>query len=353
MDVEKLVISSDEDAIRLINDLTNGQVDPDFVDVSFDDWPNIHVYLKGEKYNKSMTPSVMAGFIELQKNLNKTFALLKYQDSGKRLTEEEQKQLEISVEVEEGSSDLMAKLAKPLEVVAKGVANGVQNMDSLHMLIAVLGVGVMFAGGLSFKNYLQYRREVRLKELDTQKSVENREIRLAELNQQEFASAQETERLKLLKDVFSSHPALKAAEDFAHDSHTALLKGASNADYARIQGSNLPVAMVDELKRNARKRGIDDRLTSTFRVLAADHSPESEVRLKLQSIEDKDVINASLLLDENLDREKLEFLPKMKELIIRAEWDKSPLTFTLIVRRSGDKITKATVESVQEPAKVA
>ena len=343
--MDKLVITSDEDALRLLKDLTDGHVDSGKIQVKFDNWPCIHVYLKGEKFQQSLTPTVMKGFVELNKNLNKTFALLKYQDSSKRLTSEESKKLEFSVKVDGGSSDVKVDLSKSLEELVRGIASGVQNMESLHLLIGILGSGLLFAASFSFKKYLQHRTEIRLREIEQQQNAVDREVRLTELRGLQFASQQETERMNLLQKILTQQPQLKPIDDYAYNAHTELLKGLSGAELVKVQDSELKEDNIEELKSNARKRSVEDQLTGIFKVIGSDHSSKEECRLKLVNTVNNEQLNVSLVLDpESLA------VPRMKELIMNAEWNNTPLIFTLIIRKNHEKITKAVIESVRTPA---
>lgn len=118
------IIQSEEDAYDLLSKCKENLVDfSQDVEIKFDGWPSLTVRLKGEKYKSTITPSIMAGFIEFQKAIYRSYALSRYNSINiNKLTKEEREELEIRVKVEEGSSlfgvDFQAALEKFMENVS-------------------------------------------------------------------------------------------------------------------------------------------------------------------------------------------------------------------------------------------
>ncbi|MGG4572840.1 hypothetical protein ACLPJS_30320 [Pseudomonas aeruginosa] len=176
----KYVIKDDDSALKLLESLLKDS-DLPLPEVEFKDWPRFEMHVKGERYHSTITPELMEAFLDLQKTINKSFALVRYADSSRRLTNADREELKILVHVAEGSSGFVAKLEEQAETLAKGIAEGFKTMDSRHKLIALLAIGVMGFGHLGFSNYLEAQKETRQAELAKLESDAEREERLKTL----------------------------------------------------------------------------------------------------------------------------------------------------------------------------
>lgn len=65
--METIRLRDDDHALDLIRSISAGEVSPTDIKLDFSDWPKYTIHLTGEKYHQSITPSVMKGFLELQK----------------------------------------------------------------------------------------------------------------------------------------------------------------------------------------------------------------------------------------------------------------------------------------------
>lgn len=104
-ELPNIIIKSEEDAYEVLSNALAGTIQP-FGTVIFDGWPTLNLNVKGRKFHQSLTPTVMRGLLEFQKGIYQSFAAAKYNYPSKRLSESEKKDLEIRVDVHEGSSDL-------------------------------------------------------------------------------------------------------------------------------------------------------------------------------------------------------------------------------------------------------
>ncbi|STQ68424.1 MULTISPECIES: hypothetical protein [Hafnia] len=90
MSKQEVVINSEDEAFAFIEQYVSGYSLPE--NVSFGEWPNLKFKLTGKKFNKSLTPSVMKGFIEMQAQINKSYALVKYGVPDPRKLSKEEKE---------------------------------------------------------------------------------------------------------------------------------------------------------------------------------------------------------------------------------------------------------------------
>jgi hypothetical protein len=86
---------------------------PEFENLDLGDWPQIHVYIPHPEVSSSITPPFMEAFLELQKQIYQLAAqaTVGAADSG-QLSDGVKAELQISVLVTDGSSNLTAKLEK-------------------------------------------------------------------------------------------------------------------------------------------------------------------------------------------------------------------------------------------------
>ncbi|WP_407576180.1 hypothetical protein [Raoultella terrigena] len=57
------IVGSEQEAFDLLEGYLDGLGLPE--SISFAGWPNLTIRLTGEKFNRSLTPSVMKGFVEM------------------------------------------------------------------------------------------------------------------------------------------------------------------------------------------------------------------------------------------------------------------------------------------------
>ncbi|HET9646181.1 MAG TPA: hypothetical protein VFP68_23145 [Burkholderiaceae bacterium] len=100
-----MVVRSEEEAYALLQNALDGTLPP-WAELQFDGWPRLEIYLKGKEFDRSITPPLMRGLLELQKGIYQSYGAAKYDNPTKRLSDEEKKALEIIVRVEGGSTGL-------------------------------------------------------------------------------------------------------------------------------------------------------------------------------------------------------------------------------------------------------
>ncbi|MBC9743258.1 hypothetical protein IBL38_08150 [Pseudomonas syringae pv. syringae] len=80
--------------------------DVDFVVPVFKGWPVFDVTIRGDRYEKTLTPKLMIGFIEFQDQLLRAYTELKYgSPSLQKLTQEEKDDLELIFQISKGSTN--------------------------------------------------------------------------------------------------------------------------------------------------------------------------------------------------------------------------------------------------------
>ncbi|MFX1677887.1 hypothetical protein PV762_01515 [Mitsuaria sp. CC2] len=325
----ELVVRNEAEAYALLEKALNGKVEP-WSALRLEGWPHLTIYLKGEKFEQTITPTVMKSLLEYQRLVYRAYASAKYDNESKRLTDAEKEALEIRVKVEGGSTKLDLDVnALAIEFVKQMGAK----MDSTHILIVLLTFLALYFGTSSLKTFLDNRREVRLKELtdDTQRQT---------LEVLKFSSAQETKRTELLTQAISELPSkLKAVEELSQDAKVELVKAVSEADTAKIGSVPMDGRTAMTLVQNARRTSDEVRLDGRYRLLKLDWSDASRFRVKVYNIV------TGVELDAEVQDDTL--TGNYRKLLQDAEWSRSPVLLQINARQVGQEFRGAVILKVE------
>jgi len=313
----EITIRSEEDAYAVLDRAAKGLLEP-YERIVFDGWPTLQLYLKGEKFDQSITPTIMRGLLEFQRGLYRSYAAAKYDNPTKRLSDEEKTALEVRVDVGKGSSDFGINFQGLAVELVKQFGG---KMDPTHVLIAVVSIAVMYFGSSSVKSYLEYRKDVRAKEVtdDTQRKT---------LEALQFTSAQETERMKIMAEVIKASPRVENITRLAHDAQTELVKSMTAGEEASLAGVPVDPVIAGELTKNARRKGAEVRLDGMYRLLKLDWSGETKLRVKIYNV------NTGVVLDAEVQDDSLD--GRHKTAIREAEWARNPVKLRVNAKLFGD-----------------
>lgn len=327
---DKIIIRNEDDAIEMLRQVIEGEREIAPANIAFEGWPKLVLHLDGPKYHKTVTPTVMHGLLELQRELNRAYALTRYNTvSTRNLTKEERSDLEIAVEVEEGSSNLEVDFQ---EILLKFVELAGAKMEPIHIVITVLGVAGMYFGSTVIKNYLETRRRIREIEI---KSEDEKAL----LSNMRFASEEETKRARIIADLANRDYRVHNLERSAHDAHTAIVKAASSAEEAEIQGVAVDGGTAHVLTQNARRKAEEVRIDGRFLLLKVDARRTDEFRVTVKNCDSGEEIDA-VVQDDTLSQ-------KYRETLQEAEWSRKAVYLKINAKRVGEEIRKATIIAVE------
>lgn len=180
----EILIHNEPEALAILQRALNGEFDNDVINIDFDNWPAISFKITGDRYNSSITSSMMKSLLELQVHLNKVYAEILYGSNNSRLlTEEDRRLIEIVYTVEQGSSELFADLSGFFGELAKAA---IDKMDAKHLVISIVGVAAIVGAGSGLTSYIAHaettQREANRATLETALIEQNN--RLAAIQQQ-------------------------------------------------------------------------------------------------------------------------------------------------------------------------
>jgi hypothetical protein len=328
------VIKSEEDAFKYLQQILDNEIDLEKDKIKFEGWPYLTLYLKGDKFDSSLTPSLMRGFLELQKGVNRSYCLVRYGTPNTNvLTKAERDELEIKVKVEGGSTTAGVDLQNMLTSIGEKV---VDKMDPTTLAITLVSLALIWAGKSSYASYLENRRKIRETEV---KSEEAREL----LKGQQFLSGQETLRTELLTQVMLNNINVNNVSKVADDTRSALIKELGTTDRSVLQGIDVDGEMAAELAKNARRKSIDVAFNSMFRILLVDSTDPQTFKVRLRNINTKDEFNAKVQ-DYSLDSKYIKALQY-------GEWSKTPIQLVISAKSKDNEILHATVLEATIPEK--
>jgi len=330
LDISTAVIHSEEDALRFVEMYVSGQELPD--GVSFEGWPNLTFRLTGEKFHGSLTPSVMKGFVEMQSQINRSYALLKYgTPDPRKLSREEREAIEIQVNVENGSSLIEVNMDGFMGKLAQAV---VGKMGPQEIVITILGTALIWGGVVLFKKYLEDRKDVRKSELKSESEREH-------LSAMKFMSEQETKRTELLTKLISEKPALENQERLAYDAKTDIVKSFAKADTAQIDGVVLDSDLAQTLTANARRKSTEIRLDGNYRIEKVDSTDPECFKVQVKNV-NSDLRISCIVQDVFLDA------AEHKKALQQAEWDRKPVHLSINAKELDGEIKSAIILYVKE-----
>lgn len=329
---ETLVISNEIDAFNVL-ELIKEKSDDFFNDaqVSFQNWPQLTMRLRGDGFHGTISPTVMSGFIDFQKSIYRAYALAKYNSVNiNKLTKEEKRELEFFVSVEESCSLFGVDFQAALEKLMENAGSKLSRKDVLGIAL-VLGIG--FFGESAYSTYMEDRKHER--ELAA-KTEEQR----AMYENMRFASEEETKRMQLLYNLGKQNAQISNIQEYSYQAKTALVKASRAADSVELASVEFDGEVADDLVKNARKTALNVRLDGRYRILNVDSSNVDVFKVKVRDLDSRDEFIA-IVQDETLES-------RYKNLIKDAEWSKKAISLAINAKELGGEIRQATIIQAEE-----
>ncbi len=328
-----LIITSEEDAYSFLESARSG-TSPPYSGIRFEGWPSLELIIKGDKFNQSITPSVMKGLLEFQRGIYKAYAAAKYGESTKRLTEEEREQLEIKVDVNQGSSHLGINFN---QIAIHIVDQLTETLPPGEILLLVVFISLLFFGNSAYKNYLEDRRKTRAEDArsEAQKQL---------LEAQKFQTEQETKRTEIIASIAKDSIRNARILESSHDAQHGILKSLAAGAESRL-GDEIALNqnLSKALAANPRKSAKEVRLDGSYRITRIDWSGLGSFKVRVEGIDN------GLNLDADVQDDSLD--GKHKEAIKVAEWSRQSVWLQVNARHYGDDDYRAVVIMAAETPK--
>ena len=131
----------------------------------------LEVKLFGDQFHKSLTPTIMKGIIALQEGIYRSYCFAQYGDTNLRqLSKDELSQLEITVIINEGCTDILAAI----EGVLKAAGDWMTNLTGKQKLLALGMILITIMGYFAMANVKEYMsdKEANRHEIEMQRATD-------------------------------------------------------------------------------------------------------------------------------------------------------------------------------------
>lgn len=313
-----LVISSEKQAIQLLELALNDQLTLKNQILVFDGWPKIEVSYEGEYFNSTITSDIAEAITKTQQAVNKAFALLVLdRKSSKNLTQKERENLRLYVKVENGCSLINIDLGKATEILGRDL---VGKMNGRHILIGLAIVALTWGGTSIAKHYI------------SAKSAEKNSADILSMSQEE------TKRLEIVTRALTQRPELKPVqEDYKEvvDSFTAAGTVATNMTFNDVE---LSQQQTKYLHTTEPARSSPIQLNGTYHIYSANFKNEDSISVSLRNVATGQEFNASFT-DHSLNQNQINILQK-------ASFSRQTVYLSINAKKLRDEIQKAEIISV-------
>lgn len=312
------VIKNEQEAWDLLFQLEKGDVDGDEpFKLKFNGWPSLDLHYQGVDFDQSVPTRVMPVLLDAQKEIHRLYCQLRYGEQNlRKLTRDDRVRLELVVKVEKGSSNLVTNLQDALNEVVK---NSLANMESKHILYAILGVALMWTSGAAWKAYVDSKAK--------EKEIESR-VEMSRL---------EKEKIKLLTDIKSSYPSVEQMSGGIDSFRNHSLNTLKNSDKLELPNTTLNIDgnYASEITYTPRAESVEIRIDGDFIIQSVDSGSTKGFRLKVQRVTDNSVMTVNIP-DGTLSAEQ-------KEVLQKNEWAKKAVRLEINAKELRGQITSATL----------
>lgn len=332
----KFIISDEQSAILVLEQLLQDDVDIDISLVQFKGWGDFSIRLTGEKFENSLTPTVMRGIIELQQALYRSYALAVYNDENpNRLTKQERQQLELRVEIKKGSSLINIDVDQAIGDI---LTAAVSKMSSVQLVGLVIVMSILFFGKTVWVRHIEKSQAIKEKELEN----ENMKAVLEEMNKQTQIFQEGNQKtLDVLEKTIEKIPQASQLHHIANQAQHELLRSTKYADTVNIDHAiEMTGESAEFFTQSARKTWQNVRLDGKYRLLKVDSTNVRERKVHLENVASKDVFWATLT-DESMDKKHINNLSN-------AEWSLHPVGLQIVAKSLDGKLKDAQIIGVEQ-----
>jgi len=260
------------------------------LEIQFNDWPIISIVYRGGRFETGMLPSSVAKAIyDFQLDIHRTWKVLKYGEEKGHLTDDEKDSLEIQVKVDQGSLELLIKLAGLADTVVKKVPN----INKRDAAILFVGLGVAWSGG----KYLDHFFE------DKSNQQKHEEVMQAEKNRHE----NEAKDKEIINRLLDQNEKLRKSIEINVEAKDRFIKNLKKeGEKMQLETRTYTVKDAEELKSRSPRRKFDlVELSLTGRIVDLNFTQlEPTIQIKLSESE---IVTAKLAVN---DEAKMSMLRK-------------------------------------------
>ncbi|WP_420478271.1 hypothetical protein [Brevundimonas sp. FT23028] len=340
-DPQVIKISGEDEAFAYLDRALKSEFSPEsFPIVVFDGWPVLDVYLP-KTPDASITPTMMAAFIEMQDAVYRTHKLINADTGNLRtLSKAEREAYEFRVRVRSGSSGYAINLG---ETLTKLATEAIGRMTPEQLVITVLGSAAILGAGYAWGAWLKTRAEVRKAEIeadaDTTKAGLDQVERMRFYEVIERQTAADERKMTILAQALQRQPVLGDIEVAADQAKQKVVRAVAEEDGGgSVNGIELDASTAGELTSTRRQESVEVSITDNFRVAKVDTTVPDGFRVTLTRETGEDVVASVLDILKSANQ---------RALLKDAEWNKTAVTVDLTARRLRSRIVDAVIVDVR------
>lgn len=320
MSAAEWVIQNEDDAWDLLKAACSDKAF-EALNIKFENWPILDIKLTGDLFDSNLSTKMMEGFIELQKNVNRTYAKLYYNYANSRgLTNEDKERIELFVQVYSGSAGYKVDLQQIFETFVKGVAG---KMTGKQVVILAISGGLMWTGHSAWTSYLEHQKDI--------KGIEMKQL----------SDVQETTRMKIFADAIKQEPQVATIKADAEEMYNIILKASANAKTVQIPGAKIKGSEAKLLVRATRAPSQEINLSGDYRVVKIDNTNPDHFIVKVND-------GKEMVFSAKLDQSVIISRDQNKKILEEALWSREPVRLMIKGIKVRDEITQATILEVMD-----
>ena len=264
------VIDTFEDALAYLQEFQQqeggGAPDPVFMG----EMESIRITIDGPRYKGTVPGELARGLWEFQEAVYRAAAYALYNaEDIRRLTAKDRKDFELVFEVEEGSTELLAKIPEMLTALKEGWVN----MESKHKAYTMVAIAALLVSGYVAVSLADQYGSLKKDELQKNTTIE--------------LEKQKTEQFKILGRVASTDPVAGAFARAAEEGTRSIINNVADATSIQVGRVELDKEEMDSIRARAPKeKSVGQVVTEPFRVLATISRDPSFTRYVLQRVSD-------------------------------------------------------------------
>ena len=211
--------------------------------IRFDGWPKSSAYVADKRLDSALTPYMMEGYVDLQRAVFRSFALLSHKQANARLlSDAEKERLELVVQVDGGSSDSEIDWT---EIILRLVDGLIDKMEPTHLIILILGSGLLFASHSLLRRQLDKKKDEKIADTQTESIKEF-------LKALKYSQENDLERWKVMNDASNEVPELLEIQEDVDEAKLSLTRHYTKGQDAKIDGVEISQEAGQRLTRSSR-----------------------------------------------------------------------------------------------------
>lgn len=360
---EKIALRTEEDLIALLERTVKDgleEIDYEFYIENIDpSLKTLTIIFEGEELQGVITTPMMEAVIAMQKQIYQLYADVLYAGNIRRLTADERKMLEVHVRIEDGSTIIEVLLGVILtELVEDGVEMGLlENTELLTFAAILLALNY---GGRAIKWLTNKKAKDKVEELNKEKlELEKEKLRYAdEESQRKYklehdrlekdlqkmqliaeSTQKSAEQVEKVREIMTrKNIPTETMEERAENVLRPLMVAAEHADKVDIEGLIITEDEAEMIRKPVKEDKIKTQLNGQYRIQVVNTREIGVFKVQVRNVDNGNEFWA--VVQEN-------DMSGTKEVIQKAEWEKTPLHLSISAEIHKGKIVEAIIVSAE------